>query len=35
MSAPEYIKAISVKENFLLITKVISVCHFLENYFVN
>ena len=28
MLAPEYIKAISVKENSLLITKVIYVCHF-------
>ena len=28
MSAPESIKAISVKENFLLITRVISICYF-------
>ena len=28
MSAHESIKAISIKENFLLITKVISVCYF-------
>ena len=28
MLAPESIKAISVKENSLLITKVISICHF-------
>ena len=28
MSAPESIKATSIRENSLLITKVISVCHF-------